>query len=258
MPKITKASFVIVGLAACTYLMAAGQAALLDIQPGLAHASGLASPSPTYDPLLVPVLPENASASEFGKYLYYFHCMPCHGDHGQGLTDEFRQVWVEDHQNCWGRGCHGGRPQDEGFPIPTVVPPVISEADALRGFGDFASLQAYLHDTHPPQFPGKLSDREYHALTAYLWESNQKPAVEEAMGALVAVTAAPPHPTWTPKLTASLDPTGTPEVAATAAIRPTQAAAANLEADSPQLQPPEEAAPPSQRRSSGSGGLPGG
>jgi hypothetical protein len=256
MPKVTKVSFVLVGLAACTWLIAATQVALWDVQPGFAHSSGLPSPSPTYDPLQVPVLPENASESEFGKYLYYFHCMPCHGDLGQGLTDDFRQVWVEDHQNCWGRGCHGGRPQDEGFPIPTVVPVVISEADALPRFGDFASLQNYLHDTHPPQYPGKLADHEYLALTAYLWESNQKLAVEDAKAAMVAITAVPLHPTWTLKSTSSPDPTGTPELAPTAAERLTQAAAASLEANSPDEQPLDEAALTSEGTSTGRGGIP--
>jgi hypothetical protein len=134
-------------------------------------------PTPTYDPLATPVLPEDPSQAELGGYLYYFHCMPCHGDLGQGLTDEFRAVWEEDHQNCWARGCHTGRPQDEGFPIPTIVPPVISESDALEKFAGFESLKQYLHDTHPPQYPGKLGGDEYQALTAYLWEQNNKPAL---------------------------------------------------------------------------------
>ncbi len=133
------------------------------------------TPTPTYDPLKEPELPENPSEIEYGEYLYYYHCMPCHGDLGQGLTDEFRQVWVEDHQNCWARGCHGGKPRDEGFPIPTYIPGVISEDDALPGFISINDLNTYMHQTHPPQYPGGLADDEYHALTAYLWARNNKP-----------------------------------------------------------------------------------
>lgn len=142
---------------------------------GEAQAAGL-TPTPTYDPLKEPVLPKDPSREEYGAYLYYYHCMPCHGDLGQGLTDDFRAVWVEDHQDCWNRGCHGGRPKDEGFPIPTYVPRVIAESDALGRFSRLEDLEAYLRQTHPPQYPGKLAEAEYAALSAYLWSGNHKPA----------------------------------------------------------------------------------
>ena len=155
------------------------------------------TPSPTYDPLATPELPDNPSDFDLGKNLYYYHCMPCHGDLGQGLTDEFRSVWVEDHQYCWGRGCHGGRQMDEGFPIPTIVPMIISERDALPQFRDFESLKTYLHDTHPPQYPGRLKDEEYRQLSIYLWEANAKPTLTEI-------------PVATPTLQASSTSTTTP------------------------------------------------
>ena len=136
------------------------------------------SPSPTYDPLAIPTLPAHPTQFDLGKSLYYYHCMPCHGDLGQGLTDDFRKVWEEDHQNCWGRGCHGGRQEDEGFPIPTFIPGIISDQDSLSRYRKFEDLRGYLHDTHPPQYPGRLAEDEYQALTAYLWEANQKPVRE--------------------------------------------------------------------------------
>jgi hypothetical protein len=152
------------------------------------------TPSPTYDPLTIPELPDNPSAFEMGEYLYYFHCMPCHGDLGQGLTDAFRAVWVEDHQNCWGRGCHSGRSMDEGFPIPTVVPQIIATDDALPQFADFDELQTYLHDTHPPQYPGKLEDSQYQALTVFLWAKNDKPTLTLTPVTEKATQTPPPTP----------------------------------------------------------------
>ena len=101
--------------------------------------------------------------------------MPCHGDVGQGLTDAFRMIWEEDHRNCWERGCHGGRPKDEGFPVPTLIPAIISPDDLLVKYPDLESLVTYLHDTHPPQRPGKLENDEYRALAIFLWVSNNKP-----------------------------------------------------------------------------------
>ncbi len=167
------------------------------------------SPTPTYDPLATPALPPNPSNIELGEYHYYYHCMPCHGDVGQGLTDAFRQVWEEDHQNCWGRGCHGGRPKDEGFPIPTFVPMVISKNDALRSFQTYDQLLSYLVQTHPPQYPGKLEDREYQSMTAFLWASNNKPTASS--------TASPSN---TPRATATLSETPIPTQAASTSTQP--------------------------------------
>ncbi len=164
------------------------------------------SPTPTYDPLLTPVLPDNPSPAEMGQFLYFFHCMPCHGDLGQGLTDEFRGIWVEDHQNCWAKGCHTGRPNDEGFPIPTYVPKIISEQDALIRFRNFESLKTYLFETHPPQYPGKLTDDEYQDITSYLWISNNKPTPN----ALIEQTPTPSQ-TFTPAPTHTPAPTNTPQ-----------------------------------------------
>lgn len=122
--------------------------------------------------LATPIVPANPSEAERGSLLYWYHCMPCHGDRGQGLTDEWREVWVDDHQNCWARGCHAGRPGDEGFPIPRTVPAVIGSPGALAGFADAASLAVYLHQAHPPQRPGALSEEECWALAIFLLEAN--------------------------------------------------------------------------------------
>jgi hypothetical protein len=101
--------------------------------------------------------------------------MPCHGDQGQGLTDEFRALWVEDHQNCWARGCHGGKKMDEGFPIPTFVPP-IAGGDQLARFDSEQELYDYLRATHPPQYPGRLEEDEYRAIAFIVFWMNHRTA----------------------------------------------------------------------------------
>jgi hypothetical protein len=145
------------------------------------------SPTPTNDPLAIPVLPEHPTEIELGKHSYYYNCMPCHGDQGQGLTDAWRQEWEEDHRNCWERGCHGGRQEDEGFPIPTVVPAVILDDDALKKYAQPEDLLTYLRTTHPPQAPGRLTEDDYRTLVAYLWSANNKGA-----GLAAQVQAEPP------------------------------------------------------------------
>jgi len=127
-------------------------------------------PTPTVDRLAIPTLPNHPTQVEIGKNVYYYHCMPCHGDKGQGLTSEWRSVWVDDHQNCWGRGCHGTL-QNKSFLLPTVVPPVIDKMEQER-FQKAQDLFTYLKKTHPPQTPGSLKDEEYWAVTAFLFEEN--------------------------------------------------------------------------------------
>lgn len=126
-------------------------------------------PTPTIDRLAIPTLPSNPTQLDIGKSLYYYNCMPCHGDYGQGLTDEFRGIWVEDHQNCWGRGCHSGRPGEEGFPLPRVIPAVNETAASKALFPTKSNLFTYLKVTHPPQNPGGLKDDEYQALSAFVF-----------------------------------------------------------------------------------------
>lgn len=131
-----------------------------------------AQPQPTVDPLDVPQLPDNPTQIDVGRNAYYYNCMPCHGDHGQGLTDEWRQTWVDDHQDCWARGCHGGRIEDEGFPLPATIPAVAGPDSSLTRFSNPAELHDYLVQTHPPQRPGALPDEEYWALTAFVLNEN--------------------------------------------------------------------------------------
>ena len=160
----------------------------LHVQPVLAQDP---APTPTYDPLAQPELPPNPTDIEMGRYLFWRHCMPCHGDVGQGLTDEFRALW-EDHANCWDRGCHGGKKEDEGFPIPTVIPAIVT-ADHLNQFKSDDDLFAFLKATHPPQYPGYLEDDEYHDIVKVLFSMNDRSLMETAIEPTQS-----PNPTFMP------------------------------------------------------------
>ena len=156
---------------------------------GLSPAQAQAIATPTYDPFGEPPLPQNPTQLENGQHLYWRHCMPCHGDAGQGLTDDFRILW-EDHQNCWGSGCHAGHATDEGFPIPTIVPALAGVNIPTRYTPD--SLFDYLRATHPPQDPGLLSDDDYRALVAFLYHLN-----EQTVPAATAALTSSPIPSFT-------------------------------------------------------------
>jgi hypothetical protein len=156
------------------------------------YAQDAFTPTPTYDPFAEPLVPENPSEYELGRNWYWHHCMACHGDVGQGLTDEFRGIWPEDHQNCWAHGCHGGRVDDEGFPIPTIVPALVSEGK-LSQFSSLQTFEEFLESTHPPQDPGCLDDEQYQAIAKYVFSMNDR-SLEE----ITPTSTAIPTSTVTP------------------------------------------------------------
>jgi cytochrome c len=167
-------------------LLLIASATLLFSAP-LARSDSPITPTPTLDRLATPVLPENPTPADLGRQVYYLNCMPCHGDVGQGLTDEWRNVWVEDHRNCWAKGCHGGRLEDEGFPLPRTIPAVITPTAALTHQTTFDELLAYLQQTHPPQRPGKLETTEYEEVAAFLWHENQRDEITGSPAAVIIV-----------------------------------------------------------------------
>jgi hypothetical protein len=164
-------------------------------------ASPTAPPNgtPTVDIFAEPALPEHPTQLELGIHVYWQHCMPCHGDVGQGLTDEFRYQWEPDHQNCWEAGCHSGKYSYDSFPVPTIVPP-LAGAELVKRYNPNLLFE-YLKTTHPPQDPGLLPDEEYQALVVFIYKLNDAPLPVQ-----IAVTT----PTSTPAPTTSNAPTPNP------------------------------------------------
>jgi hypothetical protein len=177
--------------------------ALAGMHTTIASPQQFATPTPTYDPLVEPPVPDNPTDYELGRNWYWHYCMPCHGDKGQGLTDEWRSVWEADHQDCWGRGCHSGKRIEDSFAIPTAVPPVVSPARLAR----FSSLQAlfeFLKATHPPQNPGWLEDEQYRAIALYLFSENDRSlVVATSTPALLPMATSTPPPDTFPSGTVS-------------------------------------------------------
>jgi hypothetical protein len=168
------------------------------------------SATPTYDPFVETPLPLNPTELELGQNLYWHWCMPCHGDKGQGLTDEFRGRWEPDHQNCWARGCHAGHRDEEGFPIPTVVPGIVNE-DHLSQFSSLQEFASFLKATHPPQSPGVLRDEEYHAIALFVFTMNGR-AIENGIPSTVSAP--------TPTATLAPSPSPAPIAESTAGLSP--------------------------------------
>lgn len=128
-------------------------------------------PRPTEDRLSAPPTVPSPTQVDEGEQLYWLHCQPCHGDVGQGLTDEWRAEYPPDHQNCWQSGCHGDRPYENGFTLPETVPAIIGGGSLAR-FDTLGQLYAYTRSVMPFEYPGVLSDEEYLAVTAFLAQEN--------------------------------------------------------------------------------------
>jgi mono/diheme cytochrome c family protein len=122
---------------------------------------------PTRDRLAAPPTVPAPTQADEGAQLYWLHCQPCHGDLGQGLTDEWRAQYPPEHQNCWQSGCHGRNPYESGFTIPTMVP-AVTGAGTLARFSTLGQLYDYLWLSMPRQAPGSLAEEEYLAITAFL------------------------------------------------------------------------------------------
>ncbi len=169
MPKKIPIQFILFALFGIALLLAG-----LFFQNGLAvdSAQAQAVATPTLDRLAEPTLPAQPSQADYGSQIYWLNCSPCHGDRGQGLTDEFRQQYPPEDQNCWKSHCHGNVTYDNGFKIPKVVPQLIGPG-ALAKFPNAASLYGFIHAAMPFQRPGSLTDKQYYQLVAFLLRQNK-------------------------------------------------------------------------------------
>lgn len=128
-------------------------------------------PTPTIDRLAEPTLPASPSQADVGAQVYWLSCLPCHGDKGQGLTDEFRATYPTEEQYCWESGCHGKRPYEDGFTIPKFIPSLIGSR-ALYKFTDAAQLNSYIRSAMPFWDPGSLTAEQAWQVTAFLLREN--------------------------------------------------------------------------------------
>lgn len=106
--------------------------------------------------------------ADAGATLYYYHCMACHGDKGQGLTTEWRAQWDVEHQNCARSACHGPRHPPEGFSFPKNFAPGIVGLNTLGNYENAQALYDFVSTKMPYQAPGSLEEHEYWQLVAYL------------------------------------------------------------------------------------------
>jgi quinol-cytochrome oxidoreductase complex cytochrome b subunit/mono/diheme cytochrome c family protein len=137
-------------------------------------ATPAATPSPTFDisrlaqpPTVYP--PEQA---DNGAQTYWGMCMDCHGDHGQGLTDEWRNSFEPDERDCWASGCHGPDFPENSFAIPETGAPAVAGAGKLARFNNSFELHSFVRENMPLFPPGSLTEAETWDVTAHLLRLN--------------------------------------------------------------------------------------
>jgi len=111
-------------------------------------------------------LPANPTQADLGWQDYYQICMACHGDRGQGLTDEWREAWGGD-SYCWESRCHAANHPPQGFDLPRTIGPVLG-AGSLLAYPTALDLLHKIRETMPWWNPGSLTDEQALGLTAYL------------------------------------------------------------------------------------------
>ncbi|MFT3890548.1 MAG: cytochrome b N-terminal domain-containing protein [Anaerolineales bacterium] len=129
------------------------------------------APTPTFDPkrLDQPVVPEVRSQVDEGALIYWGVCMACHGDRGQGLTDEWRFGAFGEDGDCWQSGCHGKDYPPSGFEIPKklTIPP-LGTVGAMGRFENAQQLYDYVVKMMPWWKPNSLGPEKAWQVTAFL------------------------------------------------------------------------------------------
>ncbi len=126
--------------------------------------------------------------------------MPCHGDVGQGLTEEFRDTYPSGESNCWESGCHGDRPYENGFTLPEYIPPIIGRG-ALQKFSDAAILRSFIFAAMPYWNPASLTEEQTLQVTAFLLRQNNlwSAPQEITLSNAGQIPVGPPQATPTPQ-----------------------------------------------------------
>jgi len=146
--------------------------------------------------LIRPTLPPSASQADAGAQVYTLVCSACHGDRGQGLTDDWRATWNPSDQNCWQSKCHGLNHPPDGFELPHYIPPVVGPSVTSR-FRTALDLFEFIHQSMPWQEPASLQEDEYWDVTAFVAKLNgvdpgpDRLDRQRASGLLLSLTLTP-------------------------------------------------------------------
>ena len=129
-------------------------------------------PTPTFDvQRLAKLVVDSAYAEQLhnGSIIYWGVCLACHGDAGQGLTEEWRDAYGPVDRNCWQKGCHGNDHPENGFLIPEdLLIPAVAGPGRLTRFKNAHELHDFIFASMPWWDPGQLTDEGAWEVSAYI------------------------------------------------------------------------------------------
>ena len=140
-------------------------------QVNLNTRTGIAAPTATPGRLERPRLSDPPTQVEQGGLIFWGICMACHGDRGQGLTDEWRTLAYADDKDCWSSQCHGSSHPSQGFELPRSIPALVGES-RLGKFMSARQLYDYVLAAMPWWNPGSLTPEQGWQVTTYLLKLN--------------------------------------------------------------------------------------
>ena len=149
--------------------------------------------TPTFDPsrLAQPPTVVPPAQADNGAQVYWGMCAACHGDRGQGLTDEWRDSYPLEERDCWQSGCHGSDAPENSFEIPKTGIPALAGAGTLFRFSNSFELYRHIHQNMPFLRAGSLTSEEAWSLTAYILQLNDRQAnnftLNEINGSAISV-----------------------------------------------------------------------
>jgi quinol-cytochrome oxidoreductase complex cytochrome b subunit len=167
-PKIAR---VILFLLGCALFVSASLLLTENANASPHPQDGTPSATPTFDPrrLESPEVPEVRAQVDKGALIFWGICIACHGDRGQGLTDEWRLGAFGEDANCWQAGCHGKNHPPHGFEMPkTLIFPALSTGGALSRFQNAQQLYDYVVEMMPWWKPRSLGSEKAWQVTAYI------------------------------------------------------------------------------------------
>lgn len=142
---------------------------IIPLQDATPSAIPVETLTPEEDSWIIVDLPPDATQLEYGAEVYRLVCKACHGDKGQGLTDDWRAQWNPRDQNCWQSKCHGGNHPPDGFYLP-MSPAVVGPP--LQMFDTALDLYNYIHTYMPWHDPASMTQKDSWSVTAYILKIN--------------------------------------------------------------------------------------
>ena len=95
--------------------------------------------------------------------------MACHGDRGQGLTEEWKDAFGKEDRNCWNVGCHGYDHPPQGFLMPKdKAMPALAGMGSLARFQNAQELHDFILANMPWWDPGQLTGEKTWQVTSYI------------------------------------------------------------------------------------------